>query len=638
MFHQRVLRHKNYVIGLALSASMLCMAFFALSGIARQSLVDESLWLYNRVPKYWKNLFEADFKGTRISDKPGITVALVSGAGMLPGGYLHNYKDYKVLNYRQNGIAGFNVEKFYTAFRAPIAMFVVLMLPVFYLLLHPLIGRGGALFAIAGIATSPILIGMSRMVNPDALLWVFVPLTILAYLNIIHATHPARRRRFTWATGILLGLALLTKYVANVLFVFFIGLILLDIIVRPSKTPVHKRMRAHLRTYGTITLIALGTITALFPAVWVKPRKLLDLTVLSQAFESTWPYAVGLLVFFLLDALVWRSRIVRTLIAPLQRYQKLLTRLILGAFLLSAALMFFNTLAGMPWYNFQDILASPKSSYGDVGFWGVYLAAFFPLLFGVTPVLLLFVLGTIVALMRGTLPSTAQFSALAILAFIILYDVGSSANGVAATLRYQIVLFPLLFVLMGIGAAHLVHHVTTPARRLAVASAVFALIFGSGVYSLWTIRPYYFSYANVLLPERYILNPKEMGDGSYQIAQFLNTLPNAENLTIWSDKRGVCRIFVGSCASTTDFKKYLTQGYHFSYYVVSSGRQKKITRDVKRKQKYNPKYLILFDKLYTTDAPPVHTITLGRSSNTVRVFDARTIDISYTQDPTKPAL
>jgi len=55
------------------------------------------------------------------------------------------------------------------------------------------------------------------------------------------------------------------------------------------------------------------------------------------------------------------------------------------------------------------------------------------------------------------------------------------------------------------------------------------------------------------LPKNFIVNLKGMGEGSFEAASYLNSLPNAHEMTIWSDKGAVCEAFAGNCF--IDFKQ-----------------------------------------------------------------------------------
>ena len=60
-----------------------------------------------------------------------------------------------------------------------------------------------------------------------------------------------------------------------------------------------------------------------------------------------------------------------------------------------------------------------------------------------------------------------------------------------------------------------------------------------------------------------------MGNGSWETSQYLNNLPNANQLSIWSDKKQVCEKFVGKCNSSSN-QKYMKTS-KFDYLVSSRG-------------------------------------------------------------------
>jgi len=62
---------------------MISYLSFGAYNIGKFAAVDEALWNFGRTPEFWKEIRKANWNGTRISDKPGITVAMISGIGML---------------------------------------------------------------------------------------------------------------------------------------------------------------------------------------------------------------------------------------------------------------------------------------------------------------------------------------------------------------------------------------------------------------------------------------------------------------------------------------------------------------------------------------------------------------------------
>jgi 4-amino-4-deoxy-L-arabinose transferase-like glycosyltransferase len=591
---------------------------FGVYRLAQFGAVDEPLWTFGRIQRFWTNFAEHDWNGTRISDKPGITVAVISGAGLL----FENPKEYKpvkVSGGTEHSLK--DIERLNFALRFPILLFTVLMLPVFYFFLERLLGREKALFSTIFIGTSPILLGMARIINPDSLLWTFAPLSVLSYLVFLKRNN----LWYLYASGVFLGFALLTKYVANIVFVFLFGLIFLEYVfmkrnAREGLDTVRYFKQSFLHYVG-VTFVSLSVFYLLYPATWVRPSRLLDATLLSQAFESTWPLFIGILAFIFLDQWLLRNRISAALLDLLGEKKHWLTLAIGGFFALSACLAFANTYAGMPWYRFEDILASPKTAYLAEGFGSVFFANFYPLLFGISPLALVFAATSVVFLLRK--PGLAAFSSRAslyLILFILLYYLGSTVNHVAAISRYQIILFPLMLVLAGIGAGHVLTAVRKKYPRASLPLAA-SLVLLSTAVSLADIAPFHLGYASGFLPKQYHIDIKDMGTGSYEAAAYLNSLPSPERITIWTDKNGVCAFFRGNCYSSLNFAKLREKG--LDYIVVSSGRQSRTTK-MMQSHIPNPELkdvIIRFDQYYDKADGTAFKVEIdGRPGDYVKVF------------------
>jgi len=101
---------------------------------------------------------------------------------------------------------------------------------------------------------------------------------------------------------------------------------------------------------------------------------------------------------------------------------------------------------------------------------------------------------------------------------------------------------------------------------------VFVLILALSLPSLFLIRPFYFNYNNDILPKKY--NAASVwGYGGYEAAQYLNSLPNAENLRIITNYFGICVFVKGECAMLNDMiaQKAKTEwkSGKINYFVVS---------------------------------------------------------------------
>jgi hypothetical protein len=458
---------------------------------------------------------------------------------------------------------------------------------------------------------------MSKIINPDSLLWLFVPEALLAYLVFLKQS----RYRYLVLSGILMGLALLTKYVANFVFVFMIGLLFLEWLYQEKwhANGLAVYLKKTLSDLSILVFISLATFYALFPAVWIKPEKLVTSTLYSQAFEKFAPLFIILLVFLVAD-LVWnRTRGLHFLLGLFGRIRISLARAVAGFFLLSSAFVLINSWLGMVWYDFEALLSSPKTVSFHSDIFGIFLTNFYPLLFGVTPIVLAAMLfGTILVFRKDFFAHEQARLVLYLILFILLYYLGATGNGVAMIVRYQIILFPIAALLAAIGvmaAYDRSKHILATPHRYALC---IGLITVAGIGTLAT-TPFPLSYASTLLPENLHTDVKDMGPGSYEAAQWLNRQPNAKALTIWTDKDGVCKFFVGTCRrGFGNYARYRAEG--IDYVVVSSGRQSRTTNMVVNQVNSGVDDVIRYDRYYPrTD--PIHQVTInGRPNQYVKIF------------------
>jgi hypothetical protein len=588
---------------------------FAMHRLTQYAAVDEPLWFDGRIARYWKNIAEHNWKGTNISDKPGITIALASG----PGLWFKSTKEYKTIHF-QGEVYNLknNVESFYLAYRLPLLIVITLLLPLFYFFLERLVGLESALFSYIFIATSPVLIGMSKIINPDSLLWIFTPLSLISYLVF-------RKResfRYLIFSGIFLGLALLTKYVANILFVFFLGLIFLEYLYNPRCAVVSflEYLKQSLKNFAILVFSALSVFYILFPAVWIKPSKLLTATLMSQAFEKIAPLFLILITFIILDQWINKARITTAILALLEKIKHNLAIFIALIFFFVALLTVFNTWLGMAPYNFMELLASPKTIAGKSDFIGIFLTNFYPLFFGVTPIIfLLFFFAPFSFFKKTFIKSDALRASFYLIIFILLYYLGTTVNNVAAIVRYQIILFPLAAIIAGVTLEKIIIIV----REKFFSKETFTYVWIAGAVALigaaiLFFTPFPLSYASSFLPSQYHIDVKDMGAGSYEMAQYLNNLPHAKEMLVWTDKDGVCKFFVGRCKRGRNYNKLREEG--LDYIVVSAGRESRTTKMMGGDITNNKSGLIRFDQYYTKTNPVFQILINNRPSHFVKVF------------------
>ncbi len=597
---------KKYVAPAIIVIVLLVNLTLGLARLGNYSSVDEPYWTYGRITKFWNGIKAHNWKTTSVNDKPGITVAILSGAGLAtidPMPYKSLRGDVKT----DVELRDINTINF--AFRLPIYLFCVLLLPFFYILLRKLFDQTTALIGFTLIGLSPIILGISLIINPDSLLWIFLPLSFLSYLVF----QKTESKKYLYWSGFLLGLALLTKYVANILYIFFFFLPFLEYILAEKKPELRPYLKKSLRQYAILIGISMVTYFILYPATWVNPKILLDGTFLSQAFRSTWPLFVGLALFIVADILFFKDRLTKWTLDFLSTYRHLLVQAISTIFLMGIIFTLLNTYTGMRLFDTAATLASPKGEGAGLLLYANKITAdIYSLIFGISPIALL---GLFVALLLVTkkkwLDSYEAKIVFFFSLFILFYYLASTVNSVVATVRYQIVLYPFAFIISAIGLSYILS-LKKVSRHLPSLAGV-ALVIVLSVWSLLSVRPFYFAYTSALLPEQYFVNLKDMGDGSYEAAEYLNNLPNPEKLTVWSDKGAVCAVFKGKCI--IGFTNKRIKGVTFDYVVVSSGRK---SRTLKLSGSANK--IIDFKKAYDTNET-VFTVTIGdRPNNFVKVI------------------
>jgi len=617
-FHEKIiswLKKKTTLTTFIILSVIVLNLGFGSYHISEFAAVDEPLWTHDRIPKFWTNVADGEFWKTMVSDKPGITVALISGVNM----QWINPTYYKSASWSEDSLKEtFGLKNLNFALRFPILLFNCLMLLVFYSLIKKLLGKTIALISFILIGLSPLLLGISTIVNPDSLLWTFAPLSLIAYLAYLKD----QKNKYLYLAGIFLGLAILTKYVANILYVFFFGLIFLEYIINKFKygnLDTANYFKKAFADYFILIFFSLLTFFLFLPAAWVDINRVLEGTILSKAFLSIWPIFLGIIGLIMIDIFILKNKILTPATDFLSKYK---SAFIVGFNLIFAILIIMtlaNTYLGMKFYDLEAILASPKSSKSFGGFLGLMLANFYSLVFGLTPLafLALFFSNLSNIFSKKKIEDTVIWFTYITL-FILFYYLASTIEGVSATVRYQIILYPLAMILSAIGIYQIIN--IEKIKKYAAPGFICLGVLIFSFYSLNSIRPFYFSYASDLLPNQYVLNLKDMGDGSWEAADYLNKLPDAKNLVVWTDKKGVCSFFVGNCTGGLDVKK--EQG--IDYFVISSGRESRTTKLFSSKK--DNLELIRLDKLYSQKNYDYEIRIGNRPNNFVKIISAQNIE------------
>ena len=588
--------------------------FFGLSHLGKAAYVDEKLWIYDRIEKYWDNVIAHDWINTRPSDKPGITTALVSGPGLL---------FFDPTEFREGSENKDQIEDLFFTFRLPIFLMITILTIYATILVKKLYTIKFALIFYTLISLSPLLIGISRIINPDAILWILFLICFLHYLLYIRS----RSLYHIYATGVFLGLSLLTKYIANIFIVFFFLLIFVHAFLSSlEKKELSHYFKNTITHFIIMLFIALSVFYLLYPGAWVKHDRILLATIFSEAFLSTWKFFACIISILLIDVFFFTSRVTIASISFFKHYKKLIFYIIISIFTSSIIVMLYNVYTNMSLFDMMAIIESPKSIYQDVHTSSIYFTSFYPLIFGVTPLVLC---GFFYALYRAFLPSASYTDISMIfysILFILIYYCGSVINNVVPIARYQIIIYPLLILIATYGVMYVIERTFHYSDRSFMMIIVIIICIGS--LELAHLDHYFFSYNSPLLPQKYIINSKDMGDGNYEIAQYLNALPDAKDLLIWTDKMGLCQFFIGSCNNMVQDLAIIDIAPQIDYYVISQNRQNYIERLTEQKLLHNTKYPVRLDRLFDPHITPVFSILpTGRNSQFIHVIKSESVSI-----------
>ncbi|MFZ2226467.1 MAG: hypothetical protein WA064_00765, partial [Candidatus Moraniibacteriota bacterium] len=335
--------------------------------------------------------------------------------------------------------------------------------------------------------------------------------------------------------------------------------------------------------------------------------------IYSLALAKIWPLIVGAIAIVAADVFGLKSFVSRKVGDFFANHKVAFIRTISFLTLLLIAFVAIDTYSGMKFANLETILATPKPN-GSVmqEFFPKLISAFFPLIYGLIPLVSLLFISAILFLSKLTTEQIKKnpplIFAFSLLLFILVFYVANSMSRVSSTVRYQIITYPIASIIAAIGLYEII--ISKKLKKYASTRNFYLLtasIFLVSLISLIHIKPFFLAYSSALLPNKYILNLRDdMGDGSWEVSQYLNSLPNAKNLNIWSDKKQVCEKFVGRCETGFRIKNY--QNVRFDYFVAStSGQQESETRSKKNQT------LVLGDQA-------VNVATLYSNNDTAYVF------------------
>lgn len=611
------LNKKNIIVLVFFVMTLGIYFSFGVLHLGKFVTVDERRWVYNRVPNYWKGILSQKWKKTYVHPKPGITVTLISGASLL------EYKNpEKFVSNNRPEITGEtqSVERFYTASRLPIVLFNGLFAVFFFWIIKKITDKKWtAIWSTILILLSPILIGMSQIVNADSLVWTFSTATILFFIGYLKT----EEKKLAVLTSLFLGLALLSKFIAVILFPFLFIIYCVHGLLESEKWKENEKLASRKileisLAYFLIVIGSLGVFAILLPASFIKFKYLYEGTIGYPGMgKILWPiFSINFLLIF--EHFVFKNKFSIKALNWFGKIWKNYSNIFYGLLFLVFITILFNYLFRL---DFLKLEAVPFDSYQKAIFYEnswlkKMLLEFRPLVFSITPLVLISVLYLWFKLFFKKIKDDLLVFSLSF--FIIIFCAAVIQEKLLNIVRYSIVLYPLLAILAALGLQDL--FTRKKWSRIWITVSIMIICF----VSLWGTKPFYLNYSSFFLPKNYIISDA-WGYGGYEAAQYLNSLPGAENLSVWSDNSGVCEFFKGKCIKSSPVTRCkFPKGYDHFDYLVFSRRGEILFLDLMQIGCINTEaYQKIIDLYHDKEAKPLFELDInGRPSNFIQVFKA----------------
>ena len=442
---------KEKIIILAfLLASIASFFSFGFYHLTKSETTDEHLWKYERIGNYWEALKEKDWKKTYINDKPGVTIALFSGIGLLfePEPESHRIK---------NGLFTiFDVsrtERLNFVFRFPILLLATFSLFLFFWLIRQAFDSDWlALFSTMFIALNPILIGITKIINPDSFLWIFSGLSVFSYLAYLNK----KELKFILLAGIFTGFALLSKYTAIILFALYFLFLLSTILFKNGDEENKMSSKFILKEFFNLLamfIISIVVFVFFIPAIFVEPSYLTK--GIAQFFRRGDFTGFIFFAIFLLGAIAYfREKLFDAMENFFSKHKKKLLIAASCLFLLLVLIIITNVWTGQKLIPFDQLrdtayAQEPKKfNFGKmlkgIGFLEknlqLYSLEAYPFIFSLTPLSFLLVIFLAGKSICRKIKNSFSPALLSILTFSLIYFLMTLSVRVVANVRYSLIL------------------------------------------------------------------------------------------------------------------------------------------------------------------------------------------------------
>lgn len=244
-------------------------------GLGRFTSIDEPFWL--RVSgNFYYALGQRQFENTLYEYHPAVTTMWIISAGML--GYFPEYRSLDQGYLKPNKFDAFMLEhgksllQLLIVSRAIQVVVIIGLLVGVYFLLRALFGSWTSFFTTTLISISPFFLGHSRLLNHEAMLALFLVISLLAMLVYMYVE---RRLFLLILSGTAAALGQLTKSSGIVLFPV-IALAILIATMGWHERKLGPALLETLKIFGIWMAATAAAYVLFWPGMWVAPGEMLS--------------------------------------------------------------------------------------------------------------------------------------------------------------------------------------------------------------------------------------------------------------------------------------------------------------------------------------------------------------------------
>ena len=544
------------------AAEVLFPLFLFLSAFLPRAayLVARSTLWHRRAAEFIQAVSQRDWAATLLAPHPGVTTMWFAGIANWLGTALVPGFDEQRLDQQMS------IELL------PLVLIISLAIVLTYFILGRLLDRHVAIVATLLLALDPFHISVSKTLHVDALMSVFVMLSVLWMLVLVGGTGRSRRR-YILLSGVFAGLALLSKTPSLFLFPYFP----FCLIVAKASGSLKlgggwefslRKQREWLKPAGEVLcavilwLLALVvTCYLLWPSMWVQPGDTLNL-----AYAETKKYS------------------------------------------------------GTPHPN--PVLFMGQTTLDDPG------PLFYPVNLALKTTVITFscfFLG-VIFLLRRELDQRQRLVVSLAVAFVVLFTVQMTL-GQKKFIRYNLPVFQFIDIVAGFGAVHTLRWLARGRRRL-LNLGLLLVVAGQAAVSI-PRHPYYGTHYNRMfgapeaILEKGIVAGQEQGEGLDIAAAYLNGLPMASIVAVGAQiTESFSRYFDGKTVPMVDDNvDYLVFARNWTVRGMDAWRWKSLWDTYRTRQ---PKLVVMFD-----DVPYVWVYKVGPLIDETTIAHAVHADVGH---------